>query len=115
MISRHAKRSAHKKVLVSKSELNQLLFWATVGVQNSKTGSYWECIEDTVRDVGRILGRFFSTYRFIGPRLSFRAQASSNSHSSRSRFLAWPLRYARTTWLLLGVALGISSTIGKFI
>jgi hypothetical protein len=56
MISRQAKRSAHKEVLVSKNELNQLLFWAAVGVEKSRAGAYWECIEDTVRELGRLVG-----------------------------------------------------------
>ena len=56
MISRNANKGARDEVLVTKNELTQLLFWATVGVENSKSGSYGNCIEDTVREVGRLVG-----------------------------------------------------------
>ncbi len=56
MISRNCKRNAHEEISVSKNELRQLLFWATVGVERSKSGAYWECIEATVRELGRLVG-----------------------------------------------------------
>ena len=56
MISRNCKRSAHEEISVSKNELRQILFWASVGVGKSKSGAYWECIEDTVREIGKLVG-----------------------------------------------------------
>ncbi len=56
MISRNARRGARDEVLVRKNELRQLLFWASIGVGRSSSGAYWECVEATVREVGRLVG-----------------------------------------------------------
>ncbi len=56
MLSATSKRSDRETVPVSRNELRQLLFWASVGVKRSKSGAYWECIEDTVRKLGKLVG-----------------------------------------------------------
>lgn len=45
-----AKTSSFRQVEISKNELNQLIFWAQIGLTASKGGSYWGYIQETIKE-----------------------------------------------------------------
>lgn len=60
MNTRKVRSTAKGLVSVTKNELNQLLFWAAVGVKNSKGGAYQDVVETTISELsnGKIKARF---------------------------------------------------------
>lgn len=56
MISPNIKKSGKVEVSISKNELKQLVHWAVFGVGKAISGSYQDCIIETIQKYGRFLG-----------------------------------------------------------